>query len=191
MMGELEDLRGALRVPLPGEDLDRLSRLLSRAAEEGVVEVDDEEEALILEGEKLLIPRKYAGGQGWGSRTLSTGEFLMPEVVRETVKLAEETGRWDPVGGLERYLRSIDEPDREEFLEVFTEIRENISHLSGRGDDAVRGDDLVAIAESYGLRSEDADRIRQEFKKGGVISPCGSGIREGCLRFRMNPSLLR
>ncbi|KXA88725.1 hypothetical protein AKJ62_04590 [candidate division MSBL1 archaeon SCGC-AAA259D14] len=180
------------RFPRNNWNFKKLSKILLEAAERGKYRLDDEEDILFFEGERLLLPKNFYQSRSWDDRLLTSGsDFLMPETIRYLVKRAEEEGEWNPEYAVERYLDEIGEENKTLFLEFFKKMKKGIESCSEYKKNTISGDLIVTIAEELGMGKEKADVIRGEFKKGGIISPCSSRVKGGCLSFEINPSLLK
>lgn len=61
-------------------DFERISEILLEAAQKGGYRLDDEEDILFFEGERLLLPKNSYQSQSWEDRLLTPdSEFVMPE----------------------------------------------------------------------------------------------------------------
>lgn len=190
----MSELKQVLQKRFPDADLDfeRLSNILVEAAEKGRVRLDNEEDILFFEGERLLLPKKFYRSQSWADRRLTPGsEFVMPETIQHLIKRAEKEKEWNPEFAVKKYLNEIEEENKSLFLKFFKKIKEGIENHSESKKITISGDLFMLIAEELGIEKEKADRIRGEFKKGGIISPCSNRVKGGCLSFEINPSLLK
>lgn len=106
------------------------------------------------------------------------------------IKRAEEKGEWNPEYAVDKYLEEISEENKDFFLNFFKKMKKCIESQSESKKNTISGDLILLIAEELGIGKEKADRIRDEFKKAGIISPCSNRVKEGCLSFEINPSLL-
>ncbi len=172
-------------------DLEKISKILLKAVEEGRYKLEDEEYVLFFEGEKLLLPKTFYQSQSWDDRKLTLdSEFVMPETIKHLIVRAEKEREWNPEFAVEEYLEEIEEKNKDLFLKFFEEMKNEIGDYSEGKKNSISGNLIMKIAEEVGIDKEKADRIRGEFKKGGIISPCSNRIKDGCLSFEINPSLL-
>ena len=184
-------LKAALRRIFPEEDLDTIAEILSLAARRGSInyeeiKVDDHAKVdtlLLLYEERLLIPSGTSRSLAWEDRVmeLKPGEvYEMPHVIRNLIKRAEETGRWDPNYAVRRYLEDVGENDAERMLELFNNVKDR---ALGR---RITPEQLLEAAERLNLESK-IGKIISELKGGGIISPCLRNPLK--LQYEINPSL--
>ncbi|KXB08651.1 hypothetical protein AKJ56_00645 [candidate division MSBL1 archaeon SCGC-AAA382N08] len=189
-MGKLEEV---LRRRYPDLNLEynRIAGILSEAAKMGTYKIEDSEDVLFFEGERLLLPKSFYQEQSWDDRKIMENrEYVMPECIRNLISRAERAGEWNPEYAVRKYLEEIEEEKMREFLKFFVRLKEGLEEYSDEKSNVVSGELITLIGRKMGLEPEEVDRIRGEFKKGGIISPCSSTIRGGCLEFEINPSLL-
>ena len=84
-----------------------------------------DEVILIASERRLIIPE--GKDLSWSNEQYLFGneKYYIPQVVREAVKRACETGSWDPEYAIHAYFKRIKEPLGEVMPEFFTEIKRN------------------------------------------------------------------
>jgi len=188
----MENLISALKRRYRDENVKNIAKILLLASRKGEVsfdelEMDEDEKVdtlLFLFSERLLIPKESSRTLAWEDRIirLRPGEvYIVPNVVRNLVDIAVDTGCWNPDAAVARYLDEIGEDQAEKVLEFFKRIRNRASTLK------VTKYDLTEEAEKLGL-SQILSRIIAEFKGAGILSP--SLLDPKRFHYELNPSLL-
>ncbi len=185
-------LKQILKDKFPEEETDSLAKILSMASRKGKISYEEIaslggsiEDLLFLYKKRLLIPIRTGKSLAWDDRTILSDKkswelYEMPNVVQNLIKGVEETGRWNPLRAIQKYLKDIGEPKRAEILELCKKI---LGEVTLSKTNKVSPELLTEYSRELGL---DADKTIAKLKGGGVISPC---LRNLKLQYEINPSL--
>lgn len=197
-MGNLEQI---LRKRFLYEETKPLAKMLLTASRKGRISYEEikahggsVEDLLLAFNEKMLLPirtSRVSKGLAWEDRilVLERGEiYEMPSVVRHVIKRAEETGRWEPDYAIQKYLEDIEEPKREEILELFRRIKKKVLGSETLSKTSkITPELLKEFSNELGL---DINTTIAELKGGGIISPSLRNFRYKLL-YEVNPSLYK
>jgi hypothetical protein len=183
----------SLRDIFLGENTAILADILSLAADRGRIYYDEiemredlkEDLLLKLEKERILIPFETSKTMAWEDRllTFKSGElYEMPHVIRHLIRIAMETGEWNPSCAVKMCLEEIGEAEPEKITALFEKIIEKIE------TNILTPKILLKKAEELDLEPK-IGLIIAELKNGGIISPCLR--RPSSLRYEINPSLMK
>jgi len=194
LSGSEGNLAKALEARFPGEQVENLARLLSRALERGCITYkqidmpDEEKEDLILfaYANRLLMPAKGGRTMAWEDSSISLDPnegYKMPGVIARVVRYARETGRWEPNRAILDYLLELGDRRAIYKLKLFQILKAKTA--SGR----VTPHTFYQSAAELGLDIDFSQTIA-EFKGAGMISPClHRSVFSGVIEYEINPSL--
>lgn len=188
------NLARALKARFPGEHIECLAKLLCRVLERDYVTYeeidmpDEEREDLILfvYTSRLLMPVRSGKTMAWedSSITLDPNEsYKVPNVIARAVRLACETGQWEPDRAVLDYLLGIGDERAADKLKLFQTLKAKAE--GGR----VTPHTFHQSAAEVGL-DIDINQAIAEFKGAGMISPClHRSVFSGVIEYEINPSL--
>ncbi|MEM3898780.1 MAG: hypothetical protein QXD34_03115 [Candidatus Bathyarchaeia archaeon] len=203
-MESLKRLNEVLGRRFPGEQTTILAAVLATASKKGRISYeeidcgDDIKRNLLLLAyrERLLLPVKTSDASislAWQDRILTAkpGEiYEMPNVIRHLINHAKETGEWNPELAVEKYLEEIAEPDADEMLTVFKEIRREIkSQTAPHATVKITPHLMKQAAEKHKLKVN-MNKLIVEFKGGGIINPHVDNPSKEGITYEVNLSLL-
>ena len=199
-MAEYALVKKALKGFLP-DCTDSLARILAVALKTGqisyeeiedLIGAEDEVEEVLLMGYswRLLLPRRSLKTMEWEDRLLipMPGEiYEIPSVIRELVREASRSGRWEPHRAIAALFKQIEglEGDRmPDLVELLAQY--------------AKGAHVTAIQIKRACRALDmedkVDSIIAYLKAGGIVSPALGYLPKAGQRrtpvYELNPSVL-
>jgi len=194
LSGPEANLAKALKARFPGERVECLAKLLSKALERDYITYkqidmpDEEKEDLILfvYTNRLLMPARSGRTMAWedSSITLDPDEsYKMPGVIARIVQYARETGRWEPDRAILDYLLELGDRRAIYKLKLFQSLKARAKN--GK----VTPHTLYRSAAEVGS-CININQTIAEFKGAGMISPClHRSVLSGVIEYEINPSL--
>ena len=194
----MDKLQKALTSFLKTDDVNKLAQLLEEVSRSGKISYEtaeriineSPEDILILGyGWRLLLPVRAAFGGDWEDLMLTFQPeeiYQMPNVVKNLVRIARETGNWDPEKAIIQAFEAIGEPDSDKMPRL---IERMASKIKGH---RVTGMQIKKICAELGLEDK-VDLLLSELKACGIMSPKLSSHTDLSMKgspiYELNPSL--
>ena len=194
-----EDLERAMSGVFGSDTItSRLSRALAYAAVKStvsyqeikeIIKDDPEEDLLLADKWRLLLPVRTTKSSSWEDRLLflRDGEiYEVPNVIKYLVKGALHTGKWDPEQAITKLFKELGDPHWKSISGLVRSIAEEaVNHK-------ITGNQIQKICLRCGL-SKRVDGLIAALKAAGIISPKLRSFPEvfkaGSPIYELNPSV--